>query len=133
MLSLFPNLLFLDFLGIGIIRIALGAVILSLSFSFFRERKYIIENLKNKPFPLPKTIPWFFGITTFVFGLLILIGLFTQLSVLVIAILMFNLLLIEISPVKLFNYPKSYYFFIMMVCISLIFIGAGAFGIDLPL
>ncbi len=114
MMSLFPQLLDYRELAPFILRIA--AAILIISFSCPKLKKPLVfSNL-------------IIGIAELITGILLVIGLFTQLAaLLIIALAIFGA--VRPDPAK--NFKLS--FLLVAVAIALMFLGPGFFSLDLPL
>lgn len=109
MLSLFPRLLDLQFYAPLLLRLALGA--------FFLIHGYP---------KLFKAQLRFIGLLEFIAGILLIIGLFTQVAALVLAI---ELLIIIVW----FKRGQELDFVLLIMALTLLVLGPGAWAIDLPL
>jgi uncharacterized membrane protein YphA (DoxX/SURF4 family) len=110
MLSVFPELFNYSQIAPFLLRVALGIILIS---SFDKTDKK-------------------FGIIKILMSILLLIGLFVQPTVIVII----AVLLAEVIILKKKNLPiekKSLTVLIIVVCVSLLFLGPGLFSFDLPL
>lgn len=114
MLSLFPTLLFLSPFAAFLIRLALVAV-----FAYSAYTRV----------PSERTFLKVFGVIDGIIALALLVGFYTQLAALVGAICAIAWLVkAEWSP-----YPKSTTALALIMCLSLLILGAGPFAFDLPL
>ena len=132
MLSLFPQVLFLSPLAVTLLRIASALVFLSMAWTHLKRRK----ELGEVDFIVVGRGVWI-PILTAVFELLIagglLFGIYTQAAA----------LLGALGALKSFIWKRRYSMFLptsriasallFVICVSLIFMGAGAFAFDLPL
>jgi len=120
--SLFPAFFDYQFLGVFLLRVALGIIFIHLwyrhSMGSHTNRKYF-----NVVFPV-------LGIT----GALFVIGLYTQGAALVTGTLMSLAAFLKWrkSPTYLHE-PTSFYILLAVISFTFIFFGAGAFAVDLPL
>lgn len=120
-LSAWPLLLSFPMLGIFIIRVVLGLVFLQLgyaiTFTLARRESWIIST----------------GWLALVTGLLLVIGLFTQVAALVAAILALIAIIIKMRAGHALEHNVSYYFLILAIALALLTLGPGTFALDLPL
>ena len=108
-LSLFPNLFTYQLIGIFILRIALGL-------TFIRQG-----------YRIAKAIDW----AMIVIGIMLLIGLYTQIVAVVAALMMLSLVVKEIRQRQFDN--LNYHLLVLAISLAFLTLGAGAFAIDLPL
>ena len=135
MVSMFPTLLDYDFVAISVLRIVLGLIFIGFAYlKFFRERPARIaffEKLGMRPAIV------FFGLVTGVellAGVLLVVGAFTQIAALVAGIIMTLATAIKIKrPEALPFNTLDFYIILAVASFVMIFIGPGAFAVDLPL
>ena len=114
MLSLFPQLLFLSPFAAFLIRLALTCI--------FAYSAYV-------RLPHAQTLLKVFGVIDGVIALALLVGFYTQLAALIGAICTIAWLVrADWNP-----YPKSTTALVLVMCLSLLILGAGPFAFDLPL
>lgn len=114
MLSLFPQLLFLSFYAAFLIRVALAVV--------FAYSAYV-------RIPHAQTMLKVFGVIDGVIALALLVGFYTQLAALLGALCTIAWLVrADWNP-----YPKTTTTLALVMCLSLLVLGAGPFAFDLPL
>ncbi len=119
MLSLFPSFLSYGELAPFLLRITLAAVLIHWSYGLVKERKTgLLTTL---------------GLLEGVVGILLIIGLFTQLAAIVTALILLIKLIFKIRTKSLFTNGVNYYFILFIIAVSLLFLGAGAFSFDFPL
>ncbi len=119
MLSLFPSLLSFELLAPFLLRLTLGAILLHWAYG----------RIKRRQAPHTTTL----GLVEGVLGIFLVIGLFTQLAALVALIIFLVYLIQKIRTKSFFTDGVNYYFLLFIISLSLIFLGAGAFAIDMPL
>ena len=73
------------------------------------------------------------GVLEIISGAMILVGLYTQIVALVLALLIFIELYAEYKESSLVKRDIVFYILIFAISLSLLFTGAGAFSLDLPL
>lgn len=119
MLSLFPSFLTYGQLGPFLLRLTLGAILLYWAYGRIRRR----ENGKTTAY----------GVVEAAVGVLLVIGLFTQLAALI-ALVVFLVELIKKARTKaFFTAGVNYYFILLIISLSILVLGPGAFAFDLPL
>ena len=133
MLSVFPQLLFLSPLVGTLLRLAVGLTFLSIAYIQWKRR----EEIGGMRFPLigmpGSGFIVLLALIQAVIGVALIIGYATQVFALVALV----------SSVKQFIFAKRYsraiplcrvdYFYLAIMCICLLLMGAGAFAFDLPL
>lgn len=120
MLSIFPGLLTYQMLAPFIIRILLSAIFIHFA---FRE---LNRGSRDPKFKAPFILE---GIC----GLLLLIGLFTQIAALILAIDLLVRLIKKIQSRSFLSDGVNYYLILFVLALSLLFTGAGFLAFDLPL
>lgn len=134
MLSVFPELLSYEMLGISIIRISLGCLLFYLGLITIGSKRLIYsEKIKAKNYPLNSLVPWILGLIEIFVGGFLIIGFLTQVIVLIVICLLIDLIFIESSIGKILNFPIIFYLFIILISSALLFLGPGFWSIDLPL
>jgi uncharacterized membrane protein YphA (DoxX/SURF4 family) len=133
MLSLFPGILYLAPLATTLIRVAAGLMFLYIAWRMISTRD---EISKTKVIIVGYIRPWMVWlsvIVTLVVGILLVIGLWTQAAAIV------GMLIALKHGLGVRNYSDilplagSGYFLLFVICLALLFSGAGAFAFDLPL
>lgn len=119
MLSIFPSLLSYQMLAPLLIRLTLGIIFLFWTY----------KTLRSRPNTNKKIIAVIEGLS----GLLLVIGLWTQIAALIIAIDLLIRLYGKYQNKSLFSDGINYYFILLILAISLLFTGAGFVAIDWPL
>ena len=119
MLSLFPVLLSYEMLAPFVLRVTLGAVFIVWAYAHLKSREH-----KKKTA---------LGVLDAIVGLLLIIGLYTQLAALVAVIMLLIGLIMKAKKKTLFSDGINYYFILLVIAFSLVVLGAGAFAFDLPL
>lgn len=133
MLSLFPSLLGYQFFAITLIRIAAGFTLLYVSYRFAFERDEIARTQWPLVGRIPQWLTLFGALVVFAAAVFLLIGLFTQAAAIV------GIMIALKDVVFARRYPRTMPLstaaaaLLFVICFSLLFFGAGAFGFDLPL
>ena len=120
MLSAFPSLLSWSQLSPLLIRVTLGAVFV------FRSYRALAKTSNTSMIKLH-------GLIEGLAGILLIIGLWTQVAALVAAIDMIALLIERGMKKALFTDGVNYYLILLVMALSLLVTGAGFLAFDLPL
>jgi len=135
MLSIFPDLLIYNLLGITIIRITLGLFGVYLAFKILSKRNEVVDFVTSIKFPLAifaKASPWIL-IMLFIFsGGMMIIGLYTQIACIVLAYLFIKMLYLDIMIKNFSGNNTVFYIVMIIISLSLLFLGPGTFSYDLP-
>ncbi|OHA79775.1 MAG: hypothetical protein A2675_04175 [Candidatus Yonathbacteria bacterium RIFCSPHIGHO2_01_FULL_51_10] len=126
--SLFPALFDYQFLAIGILRIAVGLLALAAG---YRHLKGYVEQTPDQN-ASPRAVRITVGNILVIAGLLLTVGLYTQGAAIVAAVMWVGAAIISLKRRELFFLHTATYLFIALVCLSFLFLGPGAFAIDLP-
>ena len=120
--------------GPFILRLVLGLIFLDLGFLKFRSEKQrwiaSFETLGLRPADL--FVP-LYGLLQIIGGVLLLIGLWTQVAALVFAIFTGIELYVEWQAREILKRDMVFYVLILAISLSLLLTGAGAYAIDIPL
>ena len=132
MLSLFPQILYLAPLGTTLLRVTTGLVFVYLAYAHYTNHKAASQELSRLIGGAGIIIYIYSGIEL-ALGLSLIAGTWTQLAALVGAVVALKVILIhrtmhELRPISTLSYAL-----LAVMCLSLIFSGAGAFAVDLPL
>lgn len=132
MLSVFPQILFLAPLSATILRIAAGFVFLYLAYVHFGKRTRAADEIA----PIvggARVILVIYSLIELVVGICLIIGLWTQAAALIGFLIGAKMLIIRKALKDLKPISELSYFLLAVICLSLLFTGAGAFAFDLPL
>jgi len=134
MLNPFPDLLSYSLLAPFFLRIVLGYLFINLGYLKLTSEKkrwqIFFDGLRFKP---ASFFLKFFAFLEIILGGMLVIGLFTQIAALILAILTFGELYVEFKEEILLKRNFVFYLLIFTISISLIFSGAGFFAFDFPL
>jgi uncharacterized membrane protein YphA (DoxX/SURF4 family) len=119
MLSTFPDLLSYQMFAPLLIRLTLGIILIHWTYKTLRSH--------------PDTNKKMVAIVEGVAGLLLVIGLWTQVAALVIAVDLVIRLFGKYQTKSLLTDGVNYYFILFILALTLLFTGAGFVAIDLPL
>lgn len=134
MLNPFPELLAYSLIGPAVLRLVLGLIFINLgSLKFRGEREYWLNsfealNIRPGTFFLP-----IYALLQIVGGLLLIIGLWTQIAALVFVLFTGLELYVEWKEGKILKRDLVFYLLLFVISLSLLLTGAGAYAIDIPL
>jgi len=133
-LNTFPDLLTFSTLSPLILRVVLGLITINLGFLKLGKEHVIWQEL----FETINIHPSKFFIKVFAFievigGIMLIAGSYTQLTAIIFAILFFCEAVLDYRESELEERDLTFYILVFSISLSLIFLGAGAFAIDLPL
>ncbi len=123
MLSIFPSLLSWQLASPLIIRLTLASVLIFWSYRSFAKHKKEEPNINKKAVRLIESLS----------GLLLIVGLWTQLVALVIIIDLIIRLYYKYKDGALFTDGVNYYIILLVLTISLLLTGPGFIAFDLSL
>ncbi|MFZ2484538.1 MAG: DoxX family protein [Minisyncoccia bacterium] len=134
MLNPFPDLLMYSLLGPFILRVVIGFIFIDLGLLKFKSEKErwlaSFETLGLRPadFFLP-----LYALLQIAGGVLLLIGLWTQVVALVFVIFSGIELYIEWKAGDILKRDMVFYLLVFTISLSLLLTGAGAYAVDIPL
>jgi uncharacterized membrane protein YphA (DoxX/SURF4 family) len=133
-LNPFPELLVMEMLAPFILRVVLGIILVNVGYLVLtKERprwKFFVEGLGLKPVD---SLVSLLGIVGIVSGTALILGFYTQIAALVVVIISFVQAYAEYKESVLVKRNITFYILIITIALSLLFTGAGAFSLDLPL
>src|SRR3989338_3494927 len=134
MLNPFPELLMYSLLGPLILRVLLGLIFIDLGFLKFRSEKErwfaSFETLGLRPASLFVSL---YALLKIIGGLLLVVGLWTQVAALAFVIFTGIELYIEWQAREILKRDLVFYALIFVISLSLLLTGAGAYAVDIPL
>lgn len=135
-LNVFPNLLSLSFLAPMILRLALGLITINLGYLALKSERPR-WNTFFEGFGIAKAnsniAVTIFGLIEIIGGSALLLGLYTQVAALVFALINFIEMYAEYKDATLVKRNIVFYILLFVIAVSLLFTGAGAYSLDLPL
>ena len=134
MLSLFPQFLSYDLYGSFLVRVTVALVLLYIGIMTNSVKKPSYEvKMRVRDYSFPRFIPIIFGTAEIITGVFLLVGFLTQLMVLIAIYIFINLFFIEKYAARVFDFKNIFYVAMVVISLSLLFLGPGAFAVDLPL
>ncbi|OIO32867.1 MAG: hypothetical protein COZ49_04090 [Candidatus Yonathbacteria bacterium CG_4_10_14_3_um_filter_47_65] len=134
MLSVFPSLFTFWIIAPLILRVAIGFIFVYFGVSkIWKEKKQKIGFFKKIGFGKGIVLFWIVSALEITGGVFLVFGFLTQLVVLVLLAILLYATYIKIHSPKLLTNTLEFYILALAVLIALLFLGSGAFAIDLPL
>ena len=134
MLNVFPNLLTYGLIAPFILRIVVGIILLEIGYLKLGKEKaawnMFFQTIHFKPSYIFVAL---LALIEIVAGGFLIVGYLTQIAALVMAIILFAEAYIELQDGALLKRDIVFYTLLLVICVSLLFSGAGAFAFDLPL
>ena len=131
MLTIFPSLLSYALVAPFIMRLVVGLFFVRESFRSHTNKKLSCEKIGF--LKCSSLLAWLQTAVELIFGVLVLVGLFTQIDAIVIGLFSIAMIFAKMKNVTISNESKTFYFVIFAICLSLLFSGAGFLAFDLPL
>lgn len=134
MLNVFPDLLIYSLLAPTIIRVVAGFTFLNTGIlKFSREKNRWIISLEEIKVWNPSVGLKVLASVEIVGGLLLIVGAWTQICALVLGVFTALAFYIEYKDPSILKRNLPFYLLLLAMIISLLFSGAGAYALDLPL
>ncbi|MFA6269638.1 MAG: DoxX family protein [Candidatus Paceibacterota bacterium] len=134
MLNTFPDLLTYSLLSPFILRVVIGLIFVDLGVLLFKgEKARWLTSLSVLKVPRPEMAIKVFGVIEVVGGAMLILGFYTQMTALILALFTFAESYIEYKEPGILKRNLVFYVMLLAILISLLLSGAGAFAIDLPL
>ena len=134
MLSVFPNLLNYALLAPFILRLVIGIIFIDLGILKFKaEKSRWIASFTTLNLHPADLLVAFYGVLQIIGGVLLLIGLWTQVAALIFVIFTGMELYIEWSEREVLKRDFVFYLLVFVISLSLLLTGPGAYAFDLPL
>jgi uncharacterized membrane protein YphA (DoxX/SURF4 family) len=134
MLSIFPSLLTYSRLAPFILRLIVGVIFLDLGYLKLGKEKaawnLFFQTIHFKPSRVFVTL---LALIEIVSGAFLMVGYLTQVAALLMAIILFAEGYVELRDGALLKRDIVFYTLLLVICVSLLLTGAGAFAFDLPL
>lgn len=134
MLNPFPDLLTYSQMAPFILRVVAGVIFIDLGILLFKaERERWVISLSTLKVPNPKVTVKILGIIEVTAGVMLILGAYTQIAALVLALLTFAESYIEYKDPAILRRNLVFYVMLFAIVVSLLLSGAGAYAFDLPL
>lgn len=134
MLNTFPDLLTYSLLAPFILRVVIGLIFIDLGVILFKgEKARWLTSLSILRIPKPEMAVKILGVVEVIGGAMLILGFYTQMTALILALFTFAETYIEYKEPTILKRNLVFYVIVLAILISLLFSGAGAFAIDLPL
>ena len=134
MLNPFPDLLYFSMLAPFILRVVVGLIFLDLgALAWKQEKGRWLISLSTLQVPNPRLALKILGFVEIVGGVMLILGFYTQIAALLLAILTFAEAYVEFKDPSILKRSMVFYVLLFAITLSLLLTGAGSFSIDLPL
>lgn len=134
MLNPFPDLLTYSLIAPFILRVVAGFIFVDLGILVFKnEKERWIASLSALKVPNPQTAVKIFGVIEMLGGIMLILGLYTQVAALILALFTFAESYIEYKEPEVLKRNIVFYILLFAIVLSLLLSGAGSFAFDLPL
>jgi putative oxidoreductase len=134
MLNTFPNLLTFSLFAPLILRVVLGVILIDLGILKFKSEKprwiATFEGLGLRP---SEALVSLFGLIEIIGGIMLVIGLYTQIAALMFVVLFAIEFYLEWTESTLLKRDLVFYVLCLGISLSLLLSGAGALAFDIPL
>lgn len=132
-LSIFPDLLTFWLLAPFLLRVVVGLIFTYFGFiKIWKERDRRISFFKKIGFGAGVVLFWIISITELVGGILLMMGLFTQLVALILSIITIGAIYVKIRKPSRLDNSLEFFTLLLAVLLSLLVLGPGFWAIDLP-
>src|SRR3989344_4867428 len=133
MLNPFPELLVYSLLAPFILRVVAGLIFVDLGILLFKnEKQRWLASLSAIKVPNPQIAVKILGMTEIITGIMLILGLYTQIATIILAVITFKAVYIEYREPAILKRTLVFYILLLAITLSLLLSGAGAFAIDLP-
>lgn len=134
MFNVFPQLLTFGLIAPFLLRIFLVTWLVYVSFLLIKGRAVgFLAYFESREYPLARVVPLLLAIIAGVTGLFLLFGVYTQLAAIITIFILATMLFIEHRSEQIMSFSTWFYVLAIIVCISLLFSGAGFFAVDYQL
>ena len=134
MLNPFPDLLTYSLLAPFLLRLIVGVIFIDLGILIFKEEKFRwLTSFKALRIPREDLAIKIFGTIETIIGAMLILGAYTQIAALIIAIITFVESYIEYKEPVILKRNLTFYILLFVISLSLLLSGAGSFAMDLPL
>lgn len=133
-LSIFPDFLTFWLIAPFLLRVTIGFIFIYFGITkIWKERKRRVSFFNEVGFGAGVIFFWLVSIAELAGGVLLILGLFTQIVSIVLSIIIIGAIYAKIKKPELLDNSLEFFFLALAVLLSLLFLGAGFFAIDLPL
>lgn len=134
MLNPFPELLIYSRLAPFILRLVLGLIFVDLGIAALKgEKPRWLNSFRALKIPNEELAVKIFAGIELATGIMLLFGFYTQIAAIILVVITFAESYIEYKEPVLLKRNFVFYLLLLAISLSLLFSGAGAFAIDLPL
>lgn len=134
MFNPFPELLTFSLMAPFFVRTALGFIFLRLGTHTMTSERHAWEHFSKEIAGFSwKWGVYVFGAAEIIFGIMLVLGVYTQIAALITALMSLKILILSHFWKLPMRETSLFYFLALAASLSLVFSGAGFFALDLPL
>lgn len=134
MLNPFPELLIYSLLAPLILRLIAGLIFVNLGLLAFKgEKERWVVSCSALKISKPQATVKILGVIEVAGGVMLVLGFYTQVAALILGLLTLAEAYVEYKDSAILKRDLVFYIMLLAIVLSLLFSGAGAFAIDLPL
>lgn len=133
MLSFLPQLLFLAPAATALLRIVVALYLAYIAYSVFVRKDAMVSTRFPIVGQCGPWLVWLSGTVMFLIALMLFIGLGTQIAAIAGAVVALKYVIFARRYPEIIALPRSTSLLLLVICLSLIVSGAGAFAFDWPL
>ncbi|MEY2641173.1 MAG: hypothetical protein RL150_566 [Candidatus Parcubacteria bacterium] len=132
MVNVFPTLLSFSAFAPLLLRASLGITLIVFALQMMKSKRIgMTAYFEANGYPVAAVLPFLLGLISFLSGLFLIFGFFTQVAALTTFYVFLNMMYIERRDEKLFTFTQPAYLLLLIIATSLLFSGAGAWSLDL--
>lgn len=134
MLNPFPDLLTYSLLAPFMLRLVAGLIFVNLgTLAFKKEKNRWLYSITALKIPKPELVLKIISTLEIVGGIMLILGFYTQLAALILSVFTLAEIFVEHRDPTILKRNYVFYLMLFIISLSLLFSGAGAYAIDLPL
>ncbi len=132
MLNPFPELLVYMLVAPVILRALLGIIFINFGYSkIFRKREEKIKFFEKLNWSPAILYVWIFGLLEIISGISLIFGFYTQIGALIAGLILLGCILIKYKKPNILQGETLLYVVLFAISVSLMFLGAGFWAVDL--
>ncbi len=133
-LSMFPDLLTFWLIAPFLLRITAGFIFIYFGYTkIWKERERRVSFFNKIGFGNGSIFFWIISLAELIGGILLVLGVFTQATAIMLSFIILGAIYTKIRQPDLLDNSLEFFILLFAVLLSLLFLGAGFWAIDLPL
>ena len=133
-LSMFPDLLTFWLISPFLLRITAGFIFIYFGYTkIWKEKERRVSFFNKIGFGAGTVFFWVVSLVELIGGILLVLGLFTQVTALTLFFIILGATYTKMRQPDLFDNSLEFFILLLAVLLSLLFLGAGFWAMDLPL